>query len=326
MTMRAAVIESSRRLAVVDASRPDPAPGRIRVRLEGCGVCASNLPLWEGRPWFHYPLPAGQPGHEGWGVVEAAGRDVTSVREGDRVAFLSNHAYAECDIADADAAVKLPDALHGRPFPGEALGCAMNIFRRSGIEAGQTVAVIGAGFLGNLLIQLAAGAGARVIAISRRAAVLELAKRCGAHETIAMDDRVRLANVRAGRVIECVGLQGTLDLAGDLIAERGRLVIAGYHQDGTRRVDLQKWNWLGIDVVNAHERDPRSYVRGIREAIDATIDGRIAPELLLTHAYSLEDLGSALDDVARRPDGFVKGFISLLPRAGRKPDEGAASR
>jgi threonine dehydrogenase-like Zn-dependent dehydrogenase len=63
------------------------------------------------------------------------------------------------------------------------------------------------------------------------------------------------------RVIEAVGLQWPLDLAGEITGERGRLVIAGYHQDGKREVNMQMWNWRGIDVINAHERDPRAYVQ-----------------------------------------------------------------
>ena len=44
---------------------PGPGEGQVLVELEGCGVCGSNLPLWEGRPWFSYPLEPGAPGHEG---------------------------------------------------------------------------------------------------------------------------------------------------------------------------------------------------------------------------------------------------------------------
>ncbi|MEA2491041.1 MAG: hypothetical protein QOH21_2833, partial [Acidobacteriota bacterium] len=212
--MRAAVIAGSRRIEVVSIPMPSPAPGEVRVRLEGCGICASSLPVWEGREWFRYPMNAGEPGHEGWGVVEALGAGVDHVREGERVAIFAGRSFAEYDIAKADALVRIPDALAGRRFPGEAMGCAMNIFRRSDIEAGQTVVVIGAGFLGNLLIQLAKSAGARVIAISRRESARELARTCGADETIAMDDhwaivrRVKeeLTEGRgAERVIECVG-------------------------------------------------------------------------------------------------------------------------
>jgi threonine dehydrogenase-like Zn-dependent dehydrogenase len=79
------------------------------------------------------------------------------------------------------------------------------------------------------------------------------------------------------RVIECTGLQWPLDLAGELTAERGRLVIAGYHQDGLRQVNLQLWNWRGIDVINAHERDPQAYVDGMKRAVDADDQGVLDP-------------------------------------------------
>lgn len=260
-------------------------------------------------------MNAGEPGHEGWGVVDDIGDGVENVRPGDRVAFLSNRAYAEYDVAASDSLVRLPDSL--TRFPGEAIGCAMNIFRRSDVEAGHTVAVIGAGFLGNLLIQLAKSAGARVVAISRRDSARDMAKACGADETIAMADhweivkRVKeLTDGRgAERVIECVGTQWPLDIANDIIGERGRLVIAGYHQDGPRQVNMQNWNWLGIDVVNAHERDPRNYVRGMQDAVEAVTSGRIDVDPLLTHTYALDQLDRALNDVAERPDGFVKGMV-----------------
>jgi NADPH2:quinone reductase len=74
-------------------------------------------------------------------------------------------------------------------------------------------------------------------------------------------------------------------------------------------VNMQHWNWLGIDVVNAHERDPRNYVRGMKDAVDAVIAGRIDPTPLLTHSYALDQLDRALDDVAERPGAFVKGTV-----------------
>jgi threonine dehydrogenase-like Zn-dependent dehydrogenase len=315
--MKAAVIAGSRKLEVITTAAPEPGAGEVRIRLEGCGICASNLPVWEGRDWFGYPLDPGAPGHEGWGVVDALGDGVESVAVGQRVAFLSGRAYAEYDLAKDGSFVHLPPELAGRTFPGEALGCAMNIFRRSGIEAGQTVAVIGAGFLGNLLIQLAKDAGARVVAISRRASARELASACGADETIPMTDHWEIvgrmkeltAQRGAERVIECIGTQWPLDIANDIIGERGRLVIAGYHQDGVRQVNMQHWNWLGIDVVNAHERDPRNYVRGMQDAVTAVLDGRIDPTPLLTHSYALDELDRALNDLEQRPDGFVKGSV-----------------
>src|SRR4051812_3632603 len=249
--MRAGVIGNPREAVVQSVRRPQPKPGQVLLRLEGSGVCASSLPLWEGRAWFTYPQEPGAPGHEGWGRVAAVGDGVTGLAVGDRVAALTYRAHAEYDLADAGSVVPLPASLDGKAVPGEPLGCAVNIFNRSEIRAGQTVAIVGIGFLGALLTQLATHAGARVIAVSRRPDSLEFAKACGAAHTIAMDDHwkvlERAKQLTEGRwcerVIECTGLQWPLDLAGELTAERGRLVIAGYHQDGTRQVNLQLWNW-----------------------------------------------------------------------------------
>src|ERR671932_2782104 len=136
--MPAAIFAGPHSIRVAQVALPEPGPHEIRVRLEGCGVCASNLPVWEGRPWFTYPLAPGAPGHEGWGRIDALGRDVHGLTLGQRVAVLSFHAYATHDTAPADAVVPLPASLEGVPLPGEALGCAMNVFRRSAIQTGHT--------------------------------------------------------------------------------------------------------------------------------------------------------------------------------------------
>lgn len=317
--MQAAVLRGPGELAVTCAALPEPGEGEVRVRLEGCGVCASNLTPWEGPEWMEFPTSPGELGHEGWGVVDAVGPGVTDLVEGDRVAALTYRSYAEADIAPAGMVVKLPPELDGQPFPGEPLGCAFNIFRRSAIEPGQHVAIIGIGFLGAVLTRLTSEAGARVIAISRRAESLDLARHYGAAETIPMDDHWKIVEqVKAitgdalcERVIECVGKQWPLDLAGELIGFGGRLVVAGYHQDGPRQINMQNWNWKGIDVINAHERDPAVQLRGVREAVAAVASGRLDPGPLYTHHYALEQLGEALDATRDKPPGFVKALIDL---------------
>lgn len=317
--MRAAVLEAPGRIAITQVEKPEPAPGEIRIRVEGCGVCASNLEPWAGQEWMSYPGEAGGLGHEAWGMVDAVGEGVDAFSPGDRVAALSYRAFAEYDIASAGMAIRLPAALDSQPFPGEPLGCAFNIFRRSDIQPGQTVAIIGIGFLGAVLTKLATDAGARVIAISRRRESLELAKGYGAAEVIVMDDHWRIIeDVKAltggamcERVIECVGKQWPLDLAGELTGFGGRLVVAGYHQDGPRQVSMQMWNWKGIDVINAHERDPRVQMQGLREAVDAVAGGRLDPTALYTHRYPLERLSEALDATRDKPGNFVKALVTF---------------
>ncbi|MFC7734669.1 zinc-binding dehydrogenase [Roseomonas sp. GCM10028921] len=315
--MRAAVLTGPGQVEVREVARPEPGPGQVRLRLEGCGVCASNLTPWSGPDWMTFPTEPGDLGHEAWGVVDALGEGVEGLSFGDRVAALSYRSYAEYDIAEAANTVRLPEGLQGMPFPGEPLGCAMNIFRRSEIRAGQTVAILGIGFLGAILTRLATEAGARVIAISRREYSLDLARRMGAAEVIPMEDHngiiARAKELTEGRfcdvVIEAVGKQWPLDLAAELCRERGRLVVAGYHQDGPRQVNMWLWNWRGLDVINAHERDSRVYMQGIREAVQAVADGRIDPAPLMTHGFTLDRLGEALDATRDRPDGFLKALV-----------------
>lgn len=317
--MRAAVLTGPGAVSIAEVPLPEPGPGEVRVRLEGCGVCASNLTPWAGPEWMRYPTPPGELGHEGWGRIEATGPGVDGLAAGDRVAALSYRSYAEADLVPAAMVAKLPPELDDQPFPGEALGCAFNIFRRSDIAPGQRVAIIGIGFLGAVLTRLASEAGAEVIAISRRAESLALARHYGAAHTIVMDDHRRIIDAVTSitgeglceRVIECVGKQWPLDLAGELVGFGGRLVIAGYHQDGPRQVNVQNWNWKGIDVVNAHERDPQVQLRGLSEAVEAVAEGRLDPAPLYTHRYPLARLGEALDATRDKPQGFVKALIDL---------------
>jgi threonine dehydrogenase-like Zn-dependent dehydrogenase len=241
------------------------------------------------------------------------------VQPGERVAVLAYNSYAECDIAAAENLVPLPPALAKAPVPGEALGCAMNVFARSGIEAGQRVAIVGVGFLGAVLTQLAVRRGAEVLAISRRPFALEMAAQFGAAVTMSMVDpkavlaaaRERTGGAGYDCVIEAVGQQPALDLATELTRERGRLVIAGYHQDGPRQVNMQLWNWRGLDVINAHERDAKVYVAGMRAAVQAMAAGQLDPRPLFTHAFPLDQVGEALQAMRVRPARFMKALVIL---------------
>jgi threonine dehydrogenase-like Zn-dependent dehydrogenase len=314
--MRAAVLAGPRRFELVEVPRPKPGPGEVLVRLEGCGVCGSNLPPWQGRAWFRYPFAPGAPGHEGWGRVAEVGPGVSELAQGDRVALLSGAAFADFDVVPADRAVPIPAVIEG-PFPGEALGCAANVLRRSGVGRGHLVAVVGAGFLGLVALRLAVLAGSRVVALSRRETALRRATAYGAEAAIATADRddvvEAVRELGGGRlcdvVIEAVGSQASLDVSSLLVREGGRLVVAGYHQDGPRVVDMGLWNWRGIDVVNAHERDPRVQREGVVRAVGEVVEGRLDPRPLYA-GYPLERIQAAFQAMEERPPGFVKAIVT----------------
>ena len=310
--MRAAVLLGNRASAVADEPIGPLGPDEALVRVEGCGVCASSLPVWQGRPWFEYPLTAGMPGHEPWGHVAALGERTRGLglEIGMPVAWLGNRAYADYEVVKAEGLVPIPPTLEGRPLAGEALGRIANVFERSWILPDMNVAVVGAGFIGSGIIQLATAAGARVTAFSMRASSSERALAQGAVAARPLDAR-DAGRARWPRVIECTGTQAGLDLAGSLVAIGGRLVVAGYHRDGLRTVDMQDWNRKGIDVINAHERDPERNRAGMRSALAAIGQGRLDPWPLLTHRFELPGIDRAFEALERRSDGLVKAYIRL---------------
>ena len=286
----------------------EPSAGQACVRLEGAGICASELPVWEGRKWFNYPQPPGEPGHEGWGIVEQVGPEVNYLSVGERVAFIGAGAHAETQVVAADRCVSL-NGLDGG-FPGEPLACAMNAWSRAGVTPGARVAIVGAGFFGLLLVQMCRGVAGEIEVVSRRRSAREWAARLGATRTWDSYDSGP-AEESFDVVFEVTGHQSPLDLAGRLCRIRGRLVIVGYHQDGARSVDMQLWNWRGLDVINAHEREEAVYVQGLRDAVTAVSTGRLDPAPLLTHSFPLERLGDAYQTASERPDGFIKAVWRL---------------
>jgi threonine dehydrogenase-like Zn-dependent dehydrogenase len=170
-----------------------------------------------------------------------------------------------------------------------------------------------------LLCQLARKRGAKVIAISKRQYSLGFAERYGADELVQLTSTWEVANkvaeiTRNGlctRVIEATGKQEGIDIATEIIAEGGKMIVAGYHQDGLRQVNMQKWNWKGIDVINAHERDSSKYLTGMRNAVEAITEGILDPSLLYTHILPLNDLSKGFELTRNRPEGFMKALVQL---------------
>jgi len=315
--MRAAVIVAPETTRVEEVLLREPSDDEVRIQISYCGVCASNIPPWEGRPWFQYPMDPGALGHEGVGVVDAVGRNVEGWRKGDSVAFLGQHSYAEFDFVQSSALARLPDGLVDQPFPAEPLACAWNILRRARVKPTDVVALVGVGFLGTLILQLLQLQGIPVLAITRRPEGLHAAQSLNA-ETVRFGSHAEViksvpAQFQQGCnvVIEATGKQEGLDLASELTCEGGRLVIAGYHQDGLRTVNMQLWNWRGIDVINAHERDPQIYLSAMREVIDLTANGRLDPTRFISHRFPLEKLNDALAMTRDLPRGFMKAVIEL---------------
>src|SRR5213080_3628632 len=204
--MRAAQISKAKgQFEIVERDIPEPKNGEVRIKVEACGICHSDMMVKDGLwPGLQYPRI---PGHEIAGKIDALGADVTSWQVGQRVGvgwhgghcfvcepcrrgdfilckkekitgISHDGGYAEYMISPAEAVAAMPDDLPAAE--AAPLLCAgvttYNSLRNSGARAGDTVAVQGIGGLGHLAIQFAARMGFRTIAISRGADKAELVR------------------------------------------------------------------------------------------------------------------------------------------------------
>jgi D-arabinose 1-dehydrogenase-like Zn-dependent alcohol dehydrogenase len=207
------VCEPGAPLELIERALPEPGPGKVRIKVEACGICHSDSYVVNGTyPGIRYPAV---PGHEIAGHIDALGPGVTSWRLGQRVGvgwhgghcgtcancrrgdfvlcvaaqvpgMAYDGGYADYMIAPLEALAAIPDDLAAAE--AAPLLCAgittYNSLRHSGARPGDLVAVLGIGGLGHLGVQFAVKMGFRTVAIARGADKAKLALELGAHRYI----------------------------------------------------------------------------------------------------------------------------------------------
>ena len=108
---------------------------------------------------------------------------------------------------------------------------------------------------------------------------------------------------------EVTGVQGGLDLAGEVTRMGGKLCIVGYHLGGTRTVPLGHWNWMGFKILNGHFRDRGTIMGGMRAGMRLVNAGSIDVAQLVSHHYPLDRIAEAFEVAAAMPEGFTKAVI-----------------
>jgi 2-desacetyl-2-hydroxyethyl bacteriochlorophyllide A dehydrogenase len=313
--MRIAVLREPGRFEIADEQLPPVGREEVRLRVAACGVCASELDIWRGErghatsPWY--------PGHEVSGVVLECGADVTEPGAGDHVAaWVTTRGFAEEVVVRAEHCVPV-DTVPMELALAEPLACAVNAIERTPIRVADDVLLLGAGYMGLLLLQLVTQRGARhVIVADIRDEALERARAFGATYVVnaATGGLARVvADLTDGRgadvTIEATGTQPALAGVGEVTRMSGTVTIAGYHQGPPRLIDLATWNWKAFTIVNAHFRDVGVIMRGMRAAGRLLTSKRISMEPLVTHRFPLDRIDEAFRTAVEKPAGFVKAVV-----------------
>jgi L-iditol 2-dehydrogenase len=315
--MRQAVLTEPRRFKLADAPLPEVGPGELLLRVAACGVCASELDIYQGLSGHaSYPW---QPGHEVSGVVERVGPGADGLAAGDPVAvWVTARGYGEYLTVPAGHCFHAGEVPLELAALGEPLACAVNAVEAAGIALGDDVVIVGAGFMGQLVLRLVLLRGPRqVIVADTRDDALRRAASAGATATVnparqplAQAVRNLTGGVGADVTVEITGAQAALEVIGSCTRMSGTLVIAGYHQGAPRQLPLADWNWNAFRIANGHFREVATILGGMRAGMRLLTSGRISLEGLVTHRFPLVMIDEAFRTAIEKPPGFVKATVT----------------
>jgi threonine dehydrogenase-like Zn-dependent dehydrogenase len=239
-----------------------------------------------------------------------------------RVTGLIHKGFAEYTIAPETHLVPVPEGLPDEAALGEPLSCVISGMRRTPIELGDCVAVVGVGFMGLLSLQAANLKGpAQLIAVDTRPDALKQTLNYGATRILSPEDISPplcldtwdgiAKNYGVDVAIEAAGNPHALTLAGRMVKAHGTLAIVGFHQGGVVPIDMELWNWKALSIINAHERRHAYQMDCMARGLRLVEAGKLHLAPLVTHRFPLDKVDTAFNTLMSKPADFVKAIIRV---------------
>ncbi len=343
-TMKAAVLYGVHDMRVEDVPVPEVSPERdVLVRIRSVGVCGSDVHFFERGVIGKYPLR--EPtimGHEAAGEVVEVLDDGCGLQPGDRVAIEPGYTCRRCEFCKSGRYNMCPDVvfLAAPPVDGafceylawpsdflfplpesmsmdegamlEPLAVGLWAAKRAGVEAGDTVAILGAGPIGLTTLQSAVAEGAtRAIVSDLEAGRLALAARLGATDTIdasEVDAEEAIMDLTDGRGVdvafECAGAVPALQMAMRVAKNGGTVQIVGMPAEQHPEIPLYEIINRELDVKGLFR-----YANCYPPGVSLVTSGRVDVEALVTHHFDLPQTPEVMTFVHERRDGVVKAVI-----------------
>jgi len=335
--MKTATLTDARTVEISDRPRPEPDPDQLLVAVEACGVCTTDLHMYSDSLTVDYPMV---PGHESTGEIVAVGDNVDGYGKRDRVAInpsvpchecrackagrmnlchdltsiggaakhIIDGAFAEYVVVPAGNVEPIGDLRYRAAAFAEPLGCVINGVEQIDLTSGETVVVVGGGFIGQLLVQTLRVSGAGTIVLSepiadRRKVGLSVGAdhaidptESGPAEPVA--DLVGDVDI----AIDAVGFPETIEQAHNLTGPGGRTLVFGVPpEDATIELSPFDLFFEEREVLGSYSLTPDTFAR----AVTLLQRGRIDVETLVTDEVGLDGLEEAFDQMENR-EGLKK--------------------
>ncbi|HST82184.1 MAG TPA: zinc-dependent alcohol dehydrogenase family protein [Kineosporiaceae bacterium] len=332
--MRAVVYDAPRSYAVTDIPTPAAAAGEVRIKVDQVGLCGTDLHIHEGDFNAAFPLI---PGHELVGVVDQLGAGVSRLSLGEAVSVNPNVYCGSCQYCLAGRLILCENLKgYGSNFPGffaeyvtvpqnlvfsteglppdtavftEPASCAMHGLETLGVRPGASALVFGAGPTGLLLAQFIASGGAASVTVAAPTQFkLDTAARLGIDRTVQIDrddaagniEKVRAAASSGGGydfVVEATGSTAVAEICVPLTRNGGTVMIYGV----TRADELVSFHPFDVFRREITIKGSFAEITSFPAAIAALRAGRAKTDGIITHRFSLEDYGKALDALQSDP-------------------------
>ena len=335
--MKTATLTDANQVEIDEKERPEFGPNDLLVKINACGVCTTDLHMYSGNLTIDYPMV---PGHESAGEVVSVGENVNKYQEGDRVAINPSVPCNECrtcksgrenlchDLTSIGGAAKniidgafaeyaavpignvedIGDLDYRTASFAEPLGCVINGIDQVDLTSGETVVVVGGGFIGQLIVQTLRTSGAGTIVLSEPVAERrEIGLEVGADHAIdpTEEDPTEAVSALIGDVdiaIEAVGFPETIQQAHSLTGPGGRTLVFGVPpEDATIELSPFDLFFEEREVVGSYSLTPNTFAR----AVTLLQNGRIDVDTLVTDEFGLDGLETAFEQMEAR-EGLKK--------------------
>lgn len=299
----------------------DPLFDEVQIEVKAVGICAWDSYLYQGIS-APGPLPY-RLGHEAVGIITKVGAGVTNLKVGDKVfcASGSNDMMAQAINLKANCVARIPDDVEDyAKWVLEPTVCVVNLLHMTNIQPGDSVALVGAGYMGLLTIQgLMRGSQAGTVHVfEKRPERIEIAKSYNPDFVFDPDSAEGKAHIEAIKaqggadiVIDFAASDSGYDLSNELTANSGGKLVLGTWHRNQKTFDGTQWHLSGLSVLNLAPGANRNFIQMIPRTAELVKTGVYDAGSLVTHVDDYHNVTELFELSIAKPEDFIKAVVTF---------------